>query len=177
MLLTGRYDCVVDAKNRVSIPFSIRKMLSAAEDGKAYYALPGRRTGTISIYPDRYYERTIRPPMPAGTELSDPAYEWLQFECGQTATLEEDSQGRVLIPEWLLKRAGIEKEATLIGVRDHMELWDRKTYESFLNRLWPTYSDLRASTADELARVAAAAGKSAPQGSPGVEAPQRVDQT
>ena len=40
-----------------------------------------------------------------------------------------DKQGRVLLPDKMLKRAGIGKDVTLAGVKDHMELWNRSEWE------------------------------------------------
>jgi MraZ protein len=46
--------------------------------------------------------------------------------------VELDGQGRVRIPPDLAREAGLEREAVLIGVQDHLELWDRKRWEAYL---------------------------------------------
>lgn len=153
-MLSGRFDCSIDSKNRLSIPLAVRRMLNA-DAGRSYYVVPGRKPGTLSIYPDRYYESEVQPRLPKGRDLSDDAYEWIQFLSSQTVLLEEDGQGRILIPEWLMARAGISRDATLIGVDDHLELWDRRGYESWLDGLWPQYATKRARAAVEIAESAA----------------------
>ena len=67
-----------------------------------------------------------------------------------------DKQGRVLLPDKILKRAGILKEVTLIGVRDHLELWNRADWEARreeLERRGPEIA-LAAKKARELERPA-----------------------
>jgi MraZ protein len=62
-----------------------------------------------------------------------PAEELLAFDqmnFALASRLEWDKQGRVLIPEKTLKRTGLEREVTLIGARDHLELWNRPDWET-----------------------------------------------
>lgn len=153
MFFVGAFECVVDGKNRLSIPFGIRTRLNPDTDGRSFYVLPGRRQGTLAIYPDKYYEQ-VRPTVSPQADLSESVHEWWQFECSQTVMLDSDAQGRILIPEKLLKRAGIEKEVTLIGVQDHMELWPREAYEQFVTRNWPEYPAHRAEAIKELSQAA-----------------------
>jgi MraZ protein len=44
--------------------------------------------------------------------------------------IEWDKQGRVLFPDKFLKRSGVGKDVTLLGVRDHLELWSRTDWEA-----------------------------------------------
>ncbi len=39
--------------------------------------------------------------------------------------VELDRQGRMVIPAKLLESAGIQREVTVAGVYDHLEIWDR----------------------------------------------------
>jgi len=47
--------------------------------------------------------------------------------------VELDSQGRLLLNERLRKRAGLKDHITLIGVRDHIELWNSESWEQYLS--------------------------------------------
>jgi MraZ protein len=49
--------------------------------------------------------------------------------------LEWDKQGRVLMPEKTLRRTNVGKDVTLIGVRDHLELWNRGDWEPHFEQL------------------------------------------
>ncbi|MHC4482495.1 MAG: MraZ C-terminal domain-containing protein, partial [Planctomycetota bacterium] len=41
-------------------------------------------------------------------------------------------QGRLLLNERLRKRAGLGDRVTLVGVRDHIELWNSNDWEKYL---------------------------------------------
>ena len=154
MFFVGLFELTIDSKSRLSVPYVVRSKLNSEEDGRSYYVLPGYTLGTLVIYPDRYFER-VRGTPPAPEDLSTATYEWRQFECSQGALLDPDSQGRILIPERLLKRAGISREVTLIGVQDHLELWGREAYEAFQARSWSDYPERRTKAAQELRELAA----------------------
>jgi MraZ protein len=154
MFFVGMYELTIDAKNRLSIPHAIRSKLNADTDGRSYYIVPGQRRGTLAIYPERYYERT-RAQIPSPEQISDGGYEWRQFEFSQSALLDPDNQGRILIPERLLKRAGIGKEVTLIGVQDRLELWSRPEFDAFQDGKWPDYPQYRSEAMQELRQLQA----------------------
>jgi len=159
MFFVGMYELTIDSKNRLSIPHAIRSKMNCDTDGRSFYIVPGQRRGTLTIYPERYFEQT-RSRIPAPERLSEEGYEWRQFEYSQSALVDPDTQGRVLVPERLLKRAGIGREVTLIGVQDRLELWSRAEFDAFQDSKWPTYPEHRGKAMEEL-RVQQAAGAAA----------------
>jgi len=42
---------------------------------------------------------------------------------------ELDRQGRLVLPGKLLEQAAITREVAVIGVHDHLEIWDRSTWQ------------------------------------------------
>jgi len=155
MFLAGTYELTIDAKNRLSIPFAIRRKLSEERDGHALYAVPGRRPGTLTLYPEKYYE-ALRANQAPDDSLSDDAYAFRQFEYSQSALLDPDDQGRVLLPQRLLQRVGLAKDVVLIAVRDHLELWRREDFEAFESGMWPAYPERRAKAIEEMKSIVAA---------------------
>ena len=53
------------------------------------------------------------------------------FFSGAT-TCETDMQGRTTIPSSLISYASINKEITIIGASDHIEIWDKDMFDTFL---------------------------------------------
>lgn len=152
MFFVGAYDLTIDGKSRLSIPYAIRSKMNCDVDGRSYYVVPGRRKGTLAIFPEKHYER-VRGFVPPDERLSDLGHAWRQFEFSQSALLDPDNQGRILIPERMLKRAGIGREVTLIGVQDHLELWNRADFEAFEAAGWENLTEQRASALRELAEL------------------------
>ena len=75
-----------------------------------------------------------------------------QMWFGQATRVEWDNQGRILIPEKVFKRTAIGKEVSLVGMRDHLELWNRvdwATREEELDRQRVEYT-LRARQARQM---------------------------
>ncbi len=103
-------------------------------DGSAFFLVigPDRRPW---LYTERFYESLLE------TEPSDltPGRDLLARDrrmFGTAAYLEPDKQGRVLIPDAARKRTAIDKEFTLVGVRDHMEIWNREEWAQERERLF-----------------------------------------
>jgi MraZ protein len=160
VFLAGTYELTIDAKNRLSIPFNIRRKLDERRDGQSFYVVPGQRQGTLALYPEVYFER-LRPVL-REESLSDETHRWRQFEFSQCALLDPDAQGRILLPERTLKRVGVGKDVVLIGVQDHLELWDRKQFEDFENEQWARFSENRAKAMQELRALTTAQPANAP---------------
>jgi MraZ protein len=58
----------------------------------------------------------------------------LRYHTADAAFQDLDGQGRVTIPARLLQFAGIARDVTIIGVQDHIEIWERSAWEEYLRR-------------------------------------------
>ncbi|QOJ14979.1 MAG: hypothetical protein HRU75_10125 [Planctomycetia bacterium] len=153
-MFVGSHELTIDAKNRVSIPFSVRSKMNTDADGRGFYVVPGRRPGTLAIHPEKPFE-AARKALPAADSLSAEAYEWRQWESAVAAFVDPDAQGRILIPDRLLRKAGIRGEVTLAGVGSHLELWNRADYTAFEDGKWPSYAQEREKAISEMNRLSA----------------------
>ena len=46
-----------------------------------------------------------------------------------------DSQGRIIVPSNLLSYAGLEKEVTVIGAGDHIEIWNTNNWNEYFENV------------------------------------------
>jgi transcriptional regulator MraZ len=53
-----------------------------------------------------------------------------QMHFSMASRIEWDKQGRILLPDKLLKRSGIGKDITLLGARNHLEMWNREDWNT-----------------------------------------------
>ena len=140
LVLYGNYELTVDDKNRILVPSEVRKKLDPERDGEAFFLVTGR-DGRLWLYPERHYELLVsRDP----SELT-PSEDTLAFDrlmLGLASRVEWDKQGRVLLPDKALKRAGIGKEVTLVGARDHLEIWNRADWDAEREQLEARRRDL-----------------------------------
>lgn len=129
MLLTGTFGRAVDEKLRVAIPKPLREALGSLAKGVLYIA-PGT-DGSLALYTEealgRLAERLAQS-SPGAQEVR--AFSRLFYARAQA--VEIDGQGRVRIPPELAQLSGLTKEAVLIGVHDHLELWDRGRWEQYV---------------------------------------------
>ncbi|MBA3273331.1 MAG: hypothetical protein H0T11_05600, partial [Chthoniobacterales bacterium] len=110
------------------VPAEIRKRIDPVEDGEAFFLVVGVN-GKPWMYPERYYESLVmRDPTDVTPEVESLAFDQMNF--AMASRLEWDKQGRVLIPDRTLKRTGLGREITIIGVRDHLELWNRTDWDA-----------------------------------------------
>jgi MraZ protein len=130
LLLTGEYQHVIDDKGRVLVSNRLRNQVDVDEHGGSFYLVLGAN-GILCLYPEKYFERVVLALAPRATAPDETvAFERMSFALA--GKVELDSQGRLLLNEKLRKRAGLKDNITLVGVRDHIELWNSADWEQYL---------------------------------------------
>ena len=104
------------------MPTRHRDVLSATAAGQL--TITKHPHGCLMIFPrpewEAFRQRIAQLPMSAQW--------WKRIFLGNAQDVEMDAQGRVLIAPELRAAAGITKEAVLLGMGNHFELWDAATY-------------------------------------------------
>ena len=131
LLLTGEYRHVVDKKGRVLIANRLRSQIDESEYGSHFYLLLGAN-GILCLYPDQYFERMSGSVVPDVT-ASDEAVAFERMSFAFANRIEVDNQGRILLTDRLRKRAGLTEHIVMIGVRDHVELWNEPDWEQYVS--------------------------------------------
>jgi MraZ protein len=131
LLLTGEYQHVVDSKSRVLISNKLRGQIDADEHGSNFYLVLGAN-GILCLYPEKYFEQIALAVAP-GTTAPDEAVAFERMSFSLASKVELDNQGRLLLNDKLRKRAGLKDNITLIGVRDHIELWNSESWEQYVS--------------------------------------------
>ena len=140
-ILVGEYDFTFDAKNRVAIPARLR---STFADG--VYVTKGHERSLAAYGPDEFQEYLDRQ-MEGVSANSSKGRDLMRFTAGSAVYQELDGQGRITVPAKLLEFAGINREVSIIGVQNHLEIWDRAAWAGYQSRL----EEEADATADELA--------------------------
>jgi MraZ protein len=119
MAFRGHFEHSLDAKNRLSIPARFRASFSAgtvlAKDPETCVAVWTPETHEAII------ERALADSNPMGSQYRKLS----RFYQGNSFEIDLDASGRVTLPPPLLSHAGIEKEVVVVGVGDHLEVWDK----------------------------------------------------
>lgn len=131
MSLTGTYYRTLDEKQRLAVPKRLREELTE-EKSQVLFVAPETEQ-VLGLYSTRQFQRraeSLAESLPRQASLRN--YQRLYYS--QAEQLEVDSQGRIRLPERLLEFAGLQQEVVLLGVHNHVELWDRGRWQRFLDQ-------------------------------------------
>ena len=129
MLLTGTFVRALDDKQRFAIPKRLRDAMLDSP-GKKLFMTRGT-DASLAIYTEEVLAGVAQR-MAAASPVQQDVRDFQRLFYAQAEQLDVDSQGRVRIPPALAQLAGVSKEIVLLGVLDHLELWDRSRWESYL---------------------------------------------
>ena len=124
----GSYDYSIDNKGRVNIPAKLRKYVSP--EANDTFVITRGFEQCVFVYPlDEWtsLEQTIRQ-----LSSTNPKHRYYMRMLLEKATESQlDGQFRISIPKDLLDFARIENEVLIIGVLEHIEIWNPKVYEEY----------------------------------------------
>ncbi len=150
MVITDRYDHVIDDKNRLAIPSAIRNAMDPRTDGSVFYLVPEGRY--LQLVPEKLFER-LAAGASAGLALSSDVARVRRLVFATASRLEPDKQGRVIIPERFMAdsknrdpftEAMLTREVTLVGANDRIELWNRQDFVNHMRELLSDRASLQA---------------------------------
>jgi MraZ protein len=142
-MLIGEYIHTLDDKNRLSVPVKFRK-----EMGKNIVLTPGLDK-CLFVFTLKEWSR-ISEKLSESSLLSADSRSFNRYMLGGAQEVEVDANGRMLIPEYLQKRAGIKSKAVFIGVQNRVEIWAESE--------WNEYKKVVEKEADSLAEKLSGVG-------------------
>ena len=123
-MFIGEYTHSLDAKGRIIIPSKFRDEL------ETNFYLTRWLDGCLAIFSSdqwsKIHEELSKLP---STKKAARQFTHMLFAKATECTL--DNQGRIIIPPVLAKEANIVKECSIIGVNDHIEIWDKQAWEDY----------------------------------------------
>ena len=121
-MLLGEYNHTIDEKGRLIIPAKFRNDL-----GENVVICKGLE-GCLFVYSQEEWESFVNE-LKSLPRMNKDARIFQRYFFGSANELTYDKHGRVLVPPSLRKDAGLEKEVTLVGVQDRVEIWDKDLWE------------------------------------------------
>lgn len=131
MVFTGTYEHSIDAKNRLAIPSEVRALVQGHDAARAgvsgqWYVTLGEGQA-LCLYTQQAFEQRARELDESELDAEQLlTYERLMFSLARL--VETDAQGRVRLPDQLLKMSGLTGDVVLLGVKDHLEIRDREAW-------------------------------------------------
>jgi MraZ protein len=139
MLLTGSFRRALDAKQRFAIPSQWRDLLGFPERTRLFLA-PGT-DGCLGIYTEQGLEglaQKLSQHSPAAQDVR----QFRRLFYSRIEGAELDKQGRMRIPPELISLTGITAEIMLVGVGEHIELWEPNAWLRFIEQTQSQFDQL-----------------------------------
>lgn len=116
-MFIGEYAHTVDPKKRLALPSKFR-----GELGKKIVVTRGLDS-CLFVYPIKVWEELATklgtlPVGEAGTRS------FIRIMLAGATDCDVDSQGRILLPEYLKQDGGLKKDVTIVGLFNRLEIWD-----------------------------------------------------
>ena len=118
----GTETYAIDHKGRISVPAAMRRAGGSKKSADTFYLVAGFE-GCLALYtPDewRRVEERLRQ-IPMGDRRGRAFARAFLMDATKVSV---DAQGRVAIPPALMGRAGLGKDAVLLGQVDRIEVWN-----------------------------------------------------
>ena len=124
MLLTGKYEHQIDAKNRIRIPTKLK-----GNDDKVYFSKG--TDGCIFVLFEDYVQEKVA--ILNNVRINDrDGQRGVRAFTNSLTPVEADTQGRLVIPSELITYANIKKDVTICGSGSRIEVWAKEVYEKYV---------------------------------------------
>ena len=124
-MFRGRNDIAIDDKGRIMLPMRFREYLSTKDETTLWLT---NIDSCIRAYPTTVWSE-IEQKILSRPVRTDNERNFNRFILGGVQECPIDKQGRILVPQSLRKYAGLEKDAAVVGLITHFEIWNIDRYE------------------------------------------------
>jgi len=126
-MLIGEYRYSIDDKKRVSVPARWQ-----VELGKKVIVTRGL-DGCLFLFSQKEWKKLVDKisKLPLGQRDSR-GFQRMMLSGAMEVSI--DSLGRILIPDYLKKYADLKKKVVIVGLYNHIEIWDETRWEEYQSR-------------------------------------------
>ena len=142
-MFIGEYSHTLDAKGRIIIPSKFRDELHTS------FILTRGLDGCLTIYSLEQWQKLL-------TELEKlpstkkAARQYIHMLTAKACECTPDKMGRIIIPNYLAEPVHITKECAIIGVNDHIEIWDKDTWTRYFEEASDSFEEVAENLSDLL---------------------------
>jgi len=119
----------LDDKGRITVPRRIRETMDV--HGHAIWYMTRGFDHCIFLFHRDEWNK-IRWQAGKFPSMNAEVLDFRRLFFSSVAEVKPDKQGRMAVPPHLREHAGLEKEGVLIGVEDHLELWNKEGWRAFV---------------------------------------------
>ena len=140
-MFIGEYYHNLDAKGRIIIPAKFRDELNGT------FILTRGLDGCLTIYSTEKWEKIFEE-INKLPETKKATRQYLRMLTANACECTLDNQGRILIPANLSGSVNITKECVVVGANSHVEIWDKATWNAYMDDASENFEDIAESLSD-----------------------------
>jgi len=125
---TSEYECKLDAKGRLVLPAKIKTSLPEVSTHELI--IQKGFEPNLKVYPMLEYKK-IHAKIAALSDFNAEQRKLKRQFFRSITQVELDSAGRMLIPKSVLAHASLEKDVILVGMGNHLEMWNPQLFEEY----------------------------------------------
>jgi MraZ protein len=126
-MLLGEFEHTIDDKGRITIPAKFRPELESG------LVITKGIDPCLWVYPDEVWS-DLKGRIKALPLTLPTAREFRRQVFGAANDSVPDKQGRVILPTYLREYANIDRQAIIIGLDDHCEIWNPESWRARQDR-------------------------------------------
>ncbi|MEM6265827.1 MAG: division/cell wall cluster transcriptional repressor MraZ [Bacteroidota bacterium] len=128
--IVGEYHCKLDSKGRFLMPSGLKKELP--EDERTEFVINRGYEKYLFLHPIKTWEEQMVK-IKSRNQFVKKNRDFVRIFTNGATRISLDGSERVLIPKRLMEFAGLKKELVLVGQLDKVEIWDKETYEAWMD--------------------------------------------
>ena len=132
----GAHEHTLDDKSRITLPARFR------DEWEGGVVLSKGLDANLDVYPKQTWYTTFEARLAELDPFLGEARRLKRYFYHGISMADPDKQGRVVIPPLLLQHAGLNKDVIVIGVHDHLEIWNRDAWSEHLNAVEGSADDV-----------------------------------
>ena len=126
---TGEYSGRADQKNRLLMPSPFKKVLEGEAEGRAVVK-KDLHEKCLLLYPISVWEQMVEDLQKRIDPYNRQHAQFMRLFMQTTQEVSMDGNGRILLPKRHLDLIGADKDFVILGMQNHIEIWDEATYEA-----------------------------------------------
>ncbi len=131
----GQYENKLDEKNRLMVPKKLRDQI-----GDLVFILE-YLDGKLSIFKPEDFEK-LSEKAQSLPFTQEAARKYLRKIVGSAQDVPVDKLGRIQLPKNYVEKHHLGKEITLLGVGDHIEIWNKQDYIDYEEQVDDKFDEL-----------------------------------
>ena len=131
----GEYRHSLDVKGRIIIPAKFRDELGDT------MVVTRWLDGCLAIYTEEQW-KTLYEKLQTLPSTKREARRFTHMIMAKASECTLDSQGRIRLPNPLIEEANLEKDCVVIGVSDHVEIWDLNRWNEYYEGASEDFEDI-----------------------------------